>query len=138
MEAMPSSTSRPKIASRIADGLHRFQRATAEEHRKPAEESLLGRVEESVTPVDGAAKSLLTGRQVAGAAGQQVEAAFQARQHGGRREQLDARRRQFDGEGQTVEASADGSDSGRVFIGQGEVVLHGTRAFHKKRDRGKA
>src|ERR1019366_3792389 len=99
--------------------------------------SLLGRIQQTVTPVDGAAKGPLTGRQIAGATCQQVQAAFQARQHGGGREQLDARRRQFDGKRQTVEASADGSDSGCVFIGQDEVVLHGARAFHKKRNRGK-
>ena len=47
-------------------------------------------------------------RQVSGAAGQQLQPAFQPSLHGGGREQFDARRRQFDGQRQAVQAGADG------------------------------
>ena len=111
--------------------------AAAGKHGKPPEESLFGGIEQAITPVHRAAKSLLPGRQVAGAAGQQVQTAFEAGQHGGRRKQLDARRRQFDGQRQAIQASADGCHRGRIFLGEREFALHRLRAFHKKRDRRK-
>ena len=127
-----------KIALGVAHGFRPFQSAAAGKDGKPAEESLLRRIEQAVTPVHGAAKSLLPGRQVAGTAGQQVQTAFEAGQHGGRRKQLDARCRQLDGQGQAIQASADGGHSGCIFPGEREFVLNGLRAFHKEGNGGKA
>ena len=126
-----------QIALGIAHGFNAFQRAASGKHGKPPEESLFSGIEQAVTPVHGTAKSLLPGGQIAGTSGQQVQTAFEAGQHGGRRKQLDARRRQFDGQRQAVKASADGRHCGCVFPGEREFALYRLRALHKKRDRGK-
>ena len=88
-----------QIALGIAHGFNAFQRAASGKHGKPPEESLFSGIEQAVTPVHGTEKSLLPGGQIAGTSGQQVQTAFEACQHGGRRKQLDARR-QFDGQRQ--------------------------------------
>ena len=126
-----------QIAFGIAHGFHAFQRAAAGKYGKPAKESLFSAIEEAVTPVHGVAKRLLPSWQIAGAAGQQVQAAFEACQHGGRRKQLDARRGKFDGQREAVKARADGRHRGCVFLRQCELVLHSLRTFHKERDRWK-
>ena len=59
-----------QVAARVADGLGRLQRASADEDGKAAKQSLLGFIQQIVAPVDGLAERLLTFRQVERTAGE--------------------------------------------------------------------
>ena len=69
-----------EVLAGVADGLGRLERAAAGEDREAPEQRLLGRRQQVVAPVDRAAQRLLALRQVARAAGQQLEPPFDARQ----------------------------------------------------------
>ena len=105
-----------QIALGVAHGFHRLQSAAAHKNRKSAEEHLFAHTQQTIAPVDCAAQSLLPGGQVPRPAGQQLQAALQAGLHGGRREQLDAGRGQFDGERQAVQAGTNGRHRRRIFL----------------------
>jgi hypothetical protein len=79
----------------IADRLGRLQRAAAREHTQPREQCLLARVQQVVAPIDRVADGLLALRQVAGSAGQELEAVGEAREQRLRGKELDPRRRQL-------------------------------------------
>ena len=118
MDSMPVRTSSPRSLPGVADRLRRFERAASREDGETPEQPLLGFVEEIVAPIDRPAQRLLAGRQIPRAPGQQLQPLLQARAHGGRGKQLDARGGELDGEGQTVQARADLGDRRGVFLGQ--------------------
>ena len=101
--------------------LGRVERKAAGEHGEPAEEGLLGRIEEVVTPLDGGTHRLQAGRKVAGSARQQRQPRPEPGEHRFRREDGHPRRRQLDGERQAVEAAAKLADGGGVRFGYGEI-----------------
>src|SRR5262249_48685587 len=101
--------------------LRRRQRETAGEDGEPAKEGLLVAGEEIVRPRDRGTEGLLTGGEVARTGREDVEASRQAGGQRGGRQNFAAGRRQFDGQGETVELAADLDDGRGVLIGQDEV-----------------
>ncbi|WP_308282880.1 hypothetical protein [Pseudonocardia nigra] len=89
---------------------HRIGRRPAGEHREPAQQPLLARIEEVPAPRDHRAQGLVPGGCGAAAAREQaepvVEASLQLRQV----QRTQASRGQLDGQGQAVERSADPPD----------------------------
>ena len=75
----------------IANGFDTFERASAGEDGEAPEKFLLGGADQIVTPVDRGAQSLLTLRKVASATREQLQAAGEARAHGGEGKNLHAR-----------------------------------------------
>ena len=136
IDVMPSSTSISRSAVRVADGLDLLRACTRRRRPRAGEGASARRaLEQVVAPVDGSAQRLLARRQVPGAARQEREALLEARAHGDRRQQLDARRREFDRQWQAVETAADLGDRRRVLGGHLEVRLDGGGALEKQRDR---
>src|SRR5438874_1287497 len=86
--------------------LCRLQGAAAGEDGEPGEEGTLGFVEEVVAPIYRAAQRLLAGGEVPCAAGEELEPALQAGEHGLRGEEADAGDGELDSQGQAVEAVA--------------------------------
>ncbi len=105
------------------DRLRRLEREPAAEHREPAEEPLLGFVEQVVAPGDRAAERLLALREVARAAREQLERLPQARQDRLGLEELHARRRELDRERKPVEPVGDLRDRRGVRFGRLEPGL---------------
>ena len=87
---------------RDADELGRLEREPADEDGRARKEGPRRRIEELVAPVDRAAQRLVAGRQVAGAAGQELQPLLEARRDGLRRQELHPRRRELDRERKTV------------------------------------
>ena len=77
-------------------------------------------------------------RQVAGAAGEEVEPLLEPFEDRLRREQLHARGRELDREREPVEAAADPGDRRRVFVGELEAGLDRLRPVEEELDRGRA
>src|SRR5688572_10402016 len=63
-----------EISVTMADVRSAFNRKAAHKHREPSEQFLLGSVQQTIAPVDRASKCLLPLRQIARAAGQEIEA----------------------------------------------------------------
>ncbi len=116
------------------DGLGGFEVEAAGEDRCPGEEAAAGFVEEPEAPVDGAAQGLLPGRQVSCPTLEQGQAALEAREHGLRTEELDARRGQLDGQGQAVEPGGDGGHGRGILVGHREVRFSRHGAGDEERD----
>ena len=72
---------------------------------------------------------------VARPAGQEAQAIAQPREHGLRREDVDARRRQLDRQRQAVEARADLRHGRRILVGHLEVGLHAHGPFDEQGNR---
>jgi hypothetical protein len=104
-----------------ADRLGGLQRATPYEHCQAGEERLLARRQKGIAPVDGAPERLLASRQVTPPARQQPEPAAQARQQRLRRQELDARGGQFQGQGQAVQPATELGHGRRVGVRDLEV-----------------
>ena len=119
-------------ASRLGDSLDGRQVAAADEDGEPAEELLHLWGEQLVAPGDGGAHGLLAGRHVARAAGQHLQALGEAGEQGLRREQPGARGRQFDGQGQPVQASADLGDGMHRRLRDLERRLDGLRTLNEE------
>ncbi len=92
-------------------------------------------VQQVVTPRDGPAQGALSLGDIAGAARQERQAPVEPGEDRRRIEELDPGRGQLDGEGEAVEADADGGDRRRVPSIKLEVGAHGTRALDEERDR---
>ena len=69
-----------QVLAGVADGFRALERAAAGEDREAAKERLLGRRQQVVAPLDRPAQRLLAFRQVARAAGQQLERPLDAGQ----------------------------------------------------------
>ena len=108
----------------VADRLDRLQAGAAGEHRTGGEEppGLLG--EQVMAPGDRRPQGLLPVRQVAAAAGEQAQRVLQPGQDRLRRQQLDPRRGQLEGQRQAVQPAGDLGDRRRVPLVDGEVRQH--------------
>ena len=91
--------------------------------------------EQVVAPSDGVAQRLLAGREVAGTSSQGGEAAVQPVAQRLRRQQLDPRRGQLDGERQAVQPADDLGHHSGVVRGQGEARAQCLRSRGEERDR---
>src|SRR5579863_9074358 len=80
-----------EVAFRVADGFHSFKRTTSNEHRQSSKQALLRWIQQAVTPIHGAPKSLLPQWQIACASCQQIQRRFQAQPQSRGGEQLDSR-----------------------------------------------
>jgi hypothetical protein len=131
---VPRSGLRLTLAS-VAVGAHRLGRLEREvpgEHGEPGEEGPFAWGQRRVAPVDRGPQRPLARRGRAAAGGEQREAVGEAVGDLFRRERPDPRRRQLDGEGETVEAPADPVDGGGGFGRQGEVRPPGAGAGHEQ------
>ena len=117
------------------DRLGIFEVPAAHEDRETPEQCSRVRVQQVMAPVDGAPQCPLAVGAIGRGRLQQVKAMPQARQQGLRWQQLDARRRQLDGQRQAVEADADLDDGGSVRGRQREVRPDRPRAQHEQRHR---
>ena len=107
-------------------------RAASGEHREPREQDALGLGEERVAPIERRAKRLLPARKIARAACEHVEHLFQPLHHPRRRQQLAARGRKLDREGQPVEPPADLRDIRRAPLRQLEGWVDGAQTGHEQ------
>ena len=82
-------------------------------------------VEQVVAPRDRTRESLLAARQVSRARAKHLQARLQPAQQSLRREELDPRGGQLDGERQSVDTLADAGHGRRIFIRDSEVGLDG-------------
>jgi hypothetical protein len=94
------------------------------------EECLFRVVQELVAPIDGCAKRLLPLGQVTWTAPQQRESISEADPQRLRREETQARGREFDRQWQAVESAADLDHGHRVVVGEPEIGIDGPRAMH--------
>src|ERR1700741_2323126 len=94
----------PQVFLCVADRLNRFEGASSHKDRKPAEELLLGRRQQVVTPVNRAPQGALPLGEVMSPAGQQFQPAGDSGQKAGGSQNPDARRRQLDRQRQTVQS----------------------------------
>ena len=125
----------PEVNQSAGDGLRRLEREATGEDRQVAEERLLVRGQQVVTPGDRVAHRALACGQIASAAGQQGQPRLQASQERGRREHLDPRRGQLDRQRQAVDAATDLSDGVRVVWREDEVRLDRLGPRHEQADR---
>ncbi|HET7035608.1 MAG TPA: hypothetical protein VFI42_08010, partial [Thermomicrobiaceae bacterium] len=105
------------------DRLGRFQLPAAGEDCQAPEKPLLLWHEQIQAPLDGGAQRLLPPREVAGAAGQKWQSTLQPLQERHRREELDARCRQFDREWDAIQPANDLGDSLGVIVVEREAGL---------------
>jgi len=118
-----------------ANGLHGLERAAAYEDGELYEERLLVRPEQAVAPVDRRAKRLLSRRQIARAAGEELEALLQPGEQRPRGEELRPGGGELDREREPVETDADLGNRRRVRVRDREVGLHGLPPLDEERDR---
>ena len=111
-----TSASRPPPRFAVADRLRCLQRGAALEDRQPAEQPPLGRLERLPGPLERRAQRALARRQVARAAGQQLEPVLEALQQRRQRQQPGAVGRQLDRQRQPVEARADRIDDRLLVV----------------------
>lgn len=113
-DATPSSTEKARSSAAWHTGFGSLQGAAADEDGEPAEEALLLIRQQVVAPLDGVAQCLLAGGQIAWAPGEEVQAMRETLEQGLWGQQLAARRRQFDGQRQSVQTHADLSDDAGI------------------------
>lgn len=118
------------------DRLRKLQREAAGEDAEPPEQRPLPGSQQVVAPAHRVAQRLLPFREVAGAAGEQLQPIRQPREHGLGREQLGSRRRELDRQRQAVQPRAQLGQDRRVVRRQLQVGADRLRAFEEKRDRG--
>lgn len=118
-----------------ADRLHRVQGEASDEHAELAEQAPLRVVQQVEAPGDGVAQGPLPGRQVPGAAGQQVQALVEALGHLGRLQRADASGRQLERQRQAVQPDADLPDGGCVGGRHPEVGPHRAGPLQEERQR---
>ena len=130
----PVEDVQPQVGFGRDHAVGRLDCPAAREHGQPSEEGLLGVPEEGATPLDGRAQCPLARWHVDIAAVEEGQCAIEARQQGGRREDLDPRCRQLDRERETVEASADRGDSVGVTLGEAEARPRSLRPVDEQGD----
>ena len=91
-------------------------------------------IQQVVAPADGAVQRLLPAGQVSRTGAEDAGARLQSRQQRGRVEQLDARRRELNGEGKPIQALADAGDGGSVLIRDLKVMLCRHRPLDEELD----
>ena len=108
----------------VADRLDRLQAGASGEHRARGEEPPGPLGEQVMAPGDRRPQGLLPVRQVAAATSEQAQRVFQPGQDRLRRQQLDPRRGQLDGQRQAVQPAGDLRDGRRVPLVDREVRRH--------------
>ena len=127
---------RGNVVGGAADGLHGGQAERASEHPEPGEQRLLAGRQQAETPVQSAPERPLPLRQVTRPAGQQTQPVAQPRKQRLRGQQLHPGGREFDGQRQPVQPTADLGDGFGVLAGQLESRGRGTRPLHEQAYRG--
>jgi hypothetical protein len=117
------------------DGRRGVEREAADEHAQRVERGLLVGGEQRVAPVDHVAERAVPRLGVARVGAQQVEPVLEPPEQGARREQPRARRRELEGERESVEAAAHRGDVAGVLVGEGEVGTAGAGALHEQAHR---
>ena len=112
-EVTPSRTSTASRSRRVADRLRRLKVKPPAKTASRRKSACSSAGEQVVAPGDRVAHRLLPGGQVARAAGQQRQPPLQPGEQRRRREDLDARGGQLDGQRQAVQAAADLGDRRR-------------------------
>ena len=113
------------VLGKTGDVHGRFDGPSLDEDRQGRQHLLLGVLQQSDAPLDGRAEGALALGQIDRPGTQGVETTSEPGEQCSRIQQPAARRRELDGERQTVEAPADLRDGHRVVLGQGEVVADG-------------
>ncbi len=121
-----------------AHRLHRFERELTGEHRQATEQRALQLGEQGITPIEGGAQRLLARRRDPAAPDQHAERIVEAGKDLREREDPDARRRKFEGEGDAVEAGADARDDRGVLSGEGEGGDYGLCPDDEELHRGRS
>jgi hypothetical protein len=116
------------------DGLGQPQREAADEHAEPPKHRLLVRVEQRMAPFERGLQRLVARHRVARAAGEQAQALSEPLMQALHAQQLDARRRELDGQRQTVELAADRAYDGRGRRLESETAVDRTRPFDEQAD----
>ena len=117
--------------------LGRGQVERAGKHAAAAKQLLFVGVEQGIAALDGAPQRLLVRRQVVRPIAEQIEPVVrQARQHRLRRQEVDARRHQLDGQWQAVQAQADLGNDRQIGGCDKEVWVHGLGALGEEFRRG--
>src|SRR5207249_11488952 len=104
-----------------ADRFDLFEAAAPGENGEAGEQAPAGRIDHVVAPLDRSAESLLTARKVASPAAERGQRFLQPTQESLRRKQFDARRGQFDRQGQTVYPLATAGNRRCVVIGGSDI-----------------
>ena len=113
------------VLGEVGDVHGRFDGPSLDEDRQGRQHLLLGVLQQSDAPLDGRAEGALALGEIDRPGTQGVETTSEPGEQRSRIQQPAARRRELDGERQTVEAPADLRDGHRVVLGQGEVVADG-------------
>ena len=113
----------PELGGWAAHRLGLLEVGPSRKDREASEELPMCVIQQVIAPADGAVQRLLPAGKIARTGAEDAGARLQPRQQGGRVEQLDARRRELDGEGKSIEALADAGDSGSVLIRDLKVML---------------
>lgn len=127
-----------EVAS-VGRGAHRLDRrevAAPGKHRQAAEQRLLRRREQVVTPGEGRAQRALPRRQIERPTGQELQPSLQARQQRVRRRDPDAGGGQLQRERQSVHPPADRRHRRGVPFGENEIRLDRRRRLHEQGDGG--
>ena len=124
-----------EVSGRPAHRLQLGQAATPREYREPRQQATLAGVQQVVTPLNCAAKRLLTAGKIASSGSERgAQGLIQPAEQGLRRKELDPGGRQFDRERQPVDALTDSGDGGRIVIGGLEIRLDRDRALDEEPD----
>jgi hypothetical protein len=97
-------------------GLDGLPGASAHKDRQPAQQPLLDRVEQVVTPGDRVSHRLVTLGLIAASPNQQRKLMIQAGRQCRDRQHLQLRRRQLDRQGQPIETLADFHDTAAILL----------------------
>src|SRR5947207_2277929 len=104
------------FSEHFIEGLDVGHATATNKDRDVLQESLLLLAEQVVAPLDGFADGLLATWEGFGGAGEEVEATFETGKQELGRHNLDTSCGEFDGEGETIEASANLSDGSGVLV----------------------
>ena len=117
------------------DRLHGVEREPGGEHAEVVQQLALLVGKQAHAPVDRRAHGPVPLGQVACGSGQQGEAAAQSLRDPRRGEDAHLRRRELDGERESLQAPADVGDVGGVLLGHDETGLGGLGAVDEQRAR---
>ncbi len=121
-----------------ADRLGGVERAAAGEHGQAAEERLLRRAQQGVTPGDRVAQRPLAGGGIAWTAGEHIEATLKPRTQRRGWQHPHTGRGQLNGERQAVEPPADRHNIRRVRVVQRKLASDRLGSRTEQRHRGRA
>jgi hypothetical protein len=120
------------VLGALGNGRGPRDRPAINKHREVTKEPLLRIGEQRVAPLDGAAKGLLTRRQIAQTAAQQLKPLIEPRQERGGGEEAHVHCRELDRQRQPVETRTDPGHGERVRSCEREVGANGPRPIAKE------